>query len=266
MQGLKYRLNYVWRVFATGWCFFSFSAGGVVLALLLFPVFGVFIRDTDRRRDIFQRLIHHSFRFFIGQMCVLGVMSVELHNASKLRTLQGELLLANHPTLIDVVLLISLMPRADCIVKEALWRHKWFGGVIRQAGYIPNLGPEALVAACCEQLQKRRPIIVFPEGTRTTPGTGLTMQRGAAHVALVSLCDMVPVLITCQPSALTKGIPWYTIPPRKFHVRLEVKETLRLQQFELDRTSTPLAARQLTRALTEYYENALTELAPASVE
>lgn len=250
-------LNYGWRVLATGWCFLSFSLGGLALSITAFPLLTLFVRNADRRRDACQWVIHQSFRLFIGQMCWLGVMSVELHGAEKLATAGRTLVLANHPTLIDVVLIISLMPRADCIVKETLWRHLGFGGTIRAAGYIPNTGPEALVAACTEQLNKQRPIILFPEGTRSQPGMALQFQRGVAHIALAADCEILPVLLHCTPLTLTKSMRWYQIPDRRFHIRLDVLPSRRLSDFSSASDGTSLTARSLTRALLDFFNEEL---------
>ena len=256
-QGLVRGINYGWRVLATGWCFFSFSFGGLLLTLLAFPIINICWRDPDQRRDRAQRVIHQSFRFFIGQMIWLGVMSVELRNAERLRELDGVLVLANHPTLIDVVLMISLMPRADCIVKEALWQNRYLGGVVRAAQYIPNRGAEQLVRDCGVALAKARPLIVFPEGTRTVPGEAFSFQRGAAHVALASGCAMVPVILTCNPPTLTKATRWYQVPPSRFHVRLEVLDPIRADQIIASGTEAPLASRQLTRWLQQFFHDAV---------
>lgn len=253
MKTLAYWLNYSWRVLATGWCFFSFSLGGLLLTVTVFPLIRLRWRDPDQRRDKTQQVIRQTFRFFIGQMCWLGVMSTELHGAERLSQLQGELVFANHPTLIDVVLMISLMPRADCVVKESLWRHKGFGGVIRAAGYIPNQNSEQLVNACRQQLNKGRPLIIFPEGTRTEPGQSLNFQRGAAHLVLASRAPVVPVLLTCEPPSLTKGKRWYQIPPRRFHVTLRVLDPVPFEQWQVETESVPLAARQLTRNLQQFF-------------
>lgn len=256
---LAWVANYAWRVLATGWCFFSFSLGGLLLTLTAFPIIRLCWRDADQRRDRAQRVIHQSFRFFIGQMVWLGIMSVELRHAERLRELQGVLVLANHPTLIDVVLLISLMPRADCIVKEALWQNRYLGGVVRAAQYIPNRGAEQLVRDCGAALTKQRPMIVFPEGTRTVPGEPFRFQRGAAHVALATGCPMVPVILTCTPPTLTKATRWYQIPPRRFHVRLAVLEPITAQQIIAPGTEPPLASRQLTRWLQQFFTDAVAQ-------
>lgn len=251
------KLDHGWRVLATGWCFFSFSLGGLLMTLTVFPWIRLRWRDRETRRQKTQYAIHRAFKLFIGQMIALRVMDVTLSGAGRLRDAGGVLVLATHPTLIDVVLMISLMPRAECIVKESLHRHPWFGGVVRAADYIANRGAEQLVEDCREAMARGNPLILFPEGTRTTPGQPLQFQRGAAHVIMATGVPVLPVVITCEPPTLTKDTRWYQVPARRFHLRLTVHDALDARALVPDDLAPPLAARQLTRNLQQFFTEAV---------
>ena len=64
----------------------------------------------------------------------------------------GILVVANHPTLIDVLVLMSHMPQADCVVKQRYYDHLFLGGTARAAGYIPSRDGPGLIADCVERL------------------------------------------------------------------------------------------------------------------
>jgi len=53
----------------------------------------------------------------------------------------GQLIIANHPTLVDIVFLISRVKQANCIVKQKLWHNPFMRGPILNAGYISNGDP-----------------------------------------------------------------------------------------------------------------------------
>lgn len=132
------------------------------------------------------------------------------------------LVVANHPTLLDVVFLASRMPQADCIVKAEAWRNPFLRRVVEVAGYVPNSSGPEVVEACVERLRSGRSVIVFPEGTRS-PHTGLhRFQRGAAHISMRSGVPMTPVVIRCNPPALKRGQPWWDVPDRKLILSLDV--------------------------------------------
>ena len=130
----------------------------------------------------------------------------------------GLLILANHPTLIDVVLLVSLLPNADCVVKHAVARNPFMRGPVRAAGYVANSDGAGLVDDCIAAVHAGGNLVIFPEGTRTEPGQPLRLQRGAANIAVRGRLDITPVRITCTPLTLTKGQKWYRVPSRRFHV------------------------------------------------
>jgi hypothetical protein len=111
---------------------------------------------------------------------LLGVLRYEVHGLDKLER-GGQLILANHPTLIDTVFLIAFVRNADCIVKGGLWNNPFTGGPVRAAGYIRNDGGPALVDDCIASLRAGGNLIVFPEGTRTPRGGTMAQARRGQH-------------------------------------------------------------------------------------
>ncbi|MBN9424188.1 MAG: 1-acyl-sn-glycerol-3-phosphate acyltransferase [Candidatus Accumulibacter sp. 66-26] len=248
-------LNYYWRLLATGGCFAVFGFGGLALTTVVFPVL-FFI--PGRTRALRARwVIHKSFRFFMRLMETVGVMRFEVIGAERLHRCRNTLVLANHPTLIDVVALISLMPTASCVVKRALWQNPFLGGVVRAANYISNSEPESLIDDCAADLAAGNPLIIFPEGTRTRPGQPLRFLRGASYIALKSGKPILPVLIDCNPSTLTKRERWYQIPRRRFHLRVEVLEPINAARWIAADDPQAIAARKLTLSLEAHFTQEL---------
>lgn len=263
-MGLTYRLGNGWRFVATGMSFAVFGLGGVLLSLTLFPAIRLVSRDRDAQRRRIQRAMHRVFRLFVLQMRLLGVMTCEVEGAQRL-VRPGALIVANHPSLIDVVLLIALIPEVDCIVKRGLWRNPFLRWPVAWADYIPNQGSaEDLVRDAAASLRRGRSLIVFPEGTRSVPGRPLALQRGAARIALAADAPIVPVTISCTPSTLTKAEPWYRIPRRRPHWRIAVGETVSPAAFSPPGAPPALAARRLTQHFVDYFSQAAA--APAAAD
>jgi 1-acyl-sn-glycerol-3-phosphate acyltransferase len=242
-----------WRLAGTGLAFALIFGGGAIGAITILPLIAA-LRLTGRggSREA-QHAIHWYFRFYIWLLQCLGVIAVEVQGQEKLAQLQGRLVVANHPTLLDVVLLMALMPRAQCIVKHELWNSRYLGGVVRVAGYIPNnLEPEALLQACRNSIDLGDNLIIFPEGTRTRPGERPHFQRGFANIALLTAAPIQLVTITCTPLTLTKGEPWWRIPPRRPHFLVQVGDNLDTEGL-LQHQGRSLAARALVRHLETYY-------------
>jgi 1-acyl-sn-glycerol-3-phosphate acyltransferase len=121
------------RVLGTGLGFVPVGIGGV----LIFPVLNLMVREPKRRRTIARDLVQLTFRCIVRSMCTLGVFQYETKGLERLER-RGQLILANHPTLIDIVFLLAFVQQADCIVKARLWRNLFTRATVRAAGYIAN--------------------------------------------------------------------------------------------------------------------------------
>ncbi len=248
------RWNHAWRVLGTGLSFLAFGVGGVALGVLVFPVINLVVRDRARRRRLSRRLVQASFALHFELMRVLGVLTYEVRGRERLQR-DGLLILANHPTLIDVVLLVSLLPNADCIVKSALLRNPVMIGPVRAAGYVCNDDGAGLVDDCIAAVRRGGNLLIFPEGTRTRRDAPMQLQRGAANIAVRGRLNITPVRLSCTPMTLGKGEKWYHVPARKFHVLAEVEPDLEIAPFIDQDRNEALAARHLTDYLSRYFSD-----------
>src|ERR1700733_10563063 len=85
-----------------------------------------------------QFIIMAGFRFLLGLMRITGLARFDLQALDGLRGEPGLVLAANHPTMIDIVLIASRLPRVVCIAKASLWDNVALGAGARLAGYIRN--------------------------------------------------------------------------------------------------------------------------------
>jgi 1-acyl-sn-glycerol-3-phosphate acyltransferase len=247
------QLNRSWRIFATGFSFLTFGLGGLFLGFILFPFVLIFVRDYKKRKTTMRSIVSFSFRSFMYLMHFLGVIKFSKKNTQHLYEDSSCLLIANHPTLIDVVSIIAYCPNACCIVKEDLWQNKFVNKVLKSVGYIPNIDPNDLLEKCKKAVAGGDVLIVFPEGTRTTPGEDMKFQRGASHIALMLKCPVRCVELSCDPITLTKGLPWYDVPSTRANFSMTVKDKFLPYDYISSETPRPKAARELTRIFLKQY-------------
>jgi 1-acyl-sn-glycerol-3-phosphate acyltransferase len=241
------RLEYAYRVVATGWCFAVFGVMSLVAGITLFPLLCLTTRDADVARRRAQGLTHRWFRVFWRMMAATRAISYEAHGLERLRT-PGQLVVANHPSLIDVVFMISAMPEVDCIIKRGIFENPFMKWPAIWSGYISQSSPEQLIRDCAASLGKGHSVLVFPEGTRSVPGQPLHMAHGAARMAIEAGCQVLPVTIRVTPPHLFKHEPWYRAPARRPHYVFTVGEPYPAAQFLQEAGGVPsVAARRLTR-------------------
>lgn len=216
-----------WRLLGTGVSFALFGLGGLVLAATVFPLFNLLVRNRERRAALAQQTVHAAWRVFVRFMALAGVLTYECRGAHLLRQDRGTLVIANHPSLLDIVFIMSFMQRTQCVVKAGVWRNPFMRGAVTAANYIPNTGdPERLLEDCAAALAAGNNLVIFPEGSRTLPGQKRKYQRGFAYIALRANAPIRLVTVTCTPPTLLKGEPWYRIPSRRPHWIIRVHERI----------------------------------------
>lgn len=241
------------RVFGTGLGFAAVGMGGV----FVFPLLNVFIRRREARAAVARDVIGFAFRCIVRSMRAMGVFLYDIKGLEKLNR-RGLLILANHPTLIDIIFLMGFVKRADCIVKSALWRNPFTHCTVRTAAYIRNDDDGTrLVEDCVAAVGRGSNLIIFPEGTRTSADGAIRLKRGAANIAVRALSNITPVLIRCTPTMLGKGSPWWRLPARPSFFDIEVKDDIDIRSFVYDAANEGLAARRLTEYLQAYFSREL---------
>lgn len=242
-----------WRVPATALSFACFGLGGLLMGGLLFPLVNLLVREPARRIRWSRALVGASFAGFIGLMTLLGLVRVRWTGAERLQR-RGLLILANHPTLIDVVALIARTPNADCVVRGGLGDNPFTWGPVRACNYLRNDRGSEVLDGFNASLAAGGNLVIFPEGTRSVPGCALQLQRGAAQLALRSGVAITPVRIRCEPLGLSKGWPWWKTHDRPLQLSLDVGEDIAVAPFlEGAHGEFPLAARRLTGYLQTYF-------------
>lgn len=246
------RLDYVRRWCATAFSFFLFGAVGFLLWEILFPCVAPFLGGGETLKRRTRHLMSEVFRIYIGLMQAMGIFRYEVHGGERLHR-PGRLVIANHPSLLDIVFLVSFIPNATCIVKPALIRNPFMRIPIRAARYIYADEPENVLQECAGEMAAGASLVIFPEGTRSTPGQPRRFQRGAANIALAANAPILPVYIDCRPSMLTKGDPWYRIPERRVRFRFFVGEEIEPAGYREGGKPRSLGSRSLTCRLHEYF-------------
>lgn len=240
------------RISSVGFAFVVFGLGGLAIGLIFFPLLHVLVRHPQSRAQVARDFIAWSFRCLVGFLRSSGVLDYKVIGAEKLDR-HGLLILANHPTFLDIVFLMAMVRRSECIVKSGLWRNPFLRWPVIAADYIRNDDGEKLVNDCVAAVRRGENLIIFPEGTRTSLDGAIKLQRGAAHVAVRARCPITPVLIRCRPVMLARGVRWWKLPANRSQFSIEVKDDIDIQHFVTQARSDVLAARHLTDSLRELF-------------
>jgi 1-acyl-sn-glycerol-3-phosphate acyltransferase len=169
-----------------------------------------------------QFMIMAGFRFFVALMKLSGIIKCDLRALDRLRGQASLVIIPNHPTLLDAVLVISRLPRVVCTAKARLLRNPFLGGGARMAGFIRNDVPTRLIREGVQQVRAGRQLLIFPEGTRTGAAAVDDFKGGFALIAKRVGAPVQTVFIESNSRFLGKGWPLTRKPefPLRYRVRL----------------------------------------------
>ena len=244
-------LSKTWRLLMATTAFAIFGVCGVLFGYIVFPLLHV-IADSDRAERWCRRTLQLGFRTFVSFLTFVGLLRCTLRGNTEPLTWRGVLIVANHPSLIDVIVLVSYLPDAICVVKEGVWHNPFYGRAVRAAGYIPRRQANEVVDQMASLILAGETVLLFPEGTRTPVGKKPLVRRGASLALVRANRPAVPVRLEIFPSVLGKGYGLLHLPAQRIQYSLTVGSVVKPTDFVgagSERAQAREGARLLTMAL-----------------
>jgi 1-acyl-sn-glycerol-3-phosphate acyltransferase len=160
-----------------------------------------FVCPTVREAAIqgLNSLFYNGF-FVLLRMLMPGL---ELHIDPKIKKLENCIIVCNHVSYLDPLMMISLFRRHKTIVKATFFKVPVFGWVLRAAGYIPSMPKGRMAGLMVKQtktlssyFKKGGILFVFPEGTRNRNAGKGTLAFHSGVFKMARLCrSSVNVLV-----------------------------------------------------------------------
>ncbi len=126
------------------------------------------------------------------------------------------LLVANHQSLLDPVLVGAAAPRwLTYLARSNLWHNRALARVIDAYGAVPidrGFGKEGLQTVL-EQLAKGKAVLMFPEGERTHTGELQPLKPGVSLLVRRVTCPIVPVGVAGAYRAWPRTRTWPRLDP-----------------------------------------------------
>jgi 1-acyl-sn-glycerol-3-phosphate acyltransferase len=135
-------------------------------------------------------------------------------------------IIANHQSFIDILLLLSTTPKVVMVTNSWVWNSPFFGWIVKYADFHHSAdGYEALAERVQERVNEGYSVIVFPEGTRCRRGKMGHFKKGAFVIANMAQKPVLPITIDGAYNILPKGckcIHWSPVT-LTFHALIECK-------------------------------------------
>ncbi len=234
-KGLRVAFATLWWTTFALVCFVMFL--GATLCFVLTVPF-------DRRR-----LIQHLYSCFWAQIMFYlnPFWRLDIEGRRKLPWNGPAVLVSNHESLGDILVLFGLYRPFKWVSKAAVFRTPFLGWNMVYNGYVPLVRGDKdsiidMHQQCMSWLERGVPIMMFPEGTRSPDAEVRAFKDGAFRMAIEANCPLYPIVLTGTADTLPKhGL---LIEPRA-HCRVRVLDPLDPAEFDGD----VAAFRRFTRDL-----------------
>lgn len=177
----------------------------------------------DRRR----RFAHwYSWTWANHFHAISPFWRVHVHGAEKIADDRAYVLVANHQSSLDILVMFALQKHFKWVAKHTLFFVPIFGWHLFMAGYVPirrgdRHSRAAMLERCRKHLRMGSSIMMFPEGTRNElPGLS-PFKRGAFALAVEAGVPVVPIVISGTRDCLPRNA-WVTARESKMPIHLSV--------------------------------------------
>jgi len=215
------------RVLLGGWLLVLLAWLGLIsLAWNLVAFFLKFVLHGPVAHRVGRAAIAYAYRFYWGCARASGLMRLDAQSLDVLRDLPGGIVIAaNHPSLLDALMIVARLPRGVCIMKSSLMRNPFLGAGAGLAGYVLNDCTRTMIRTSVERLGEGCQLVVFPEGTRSpAPGQLHPFSRSIALIAQRARVPIQMVVIETDSPYLGKGWPLWKLPPVPIEFRARLGE------------------------------------------
>jgi 1-acyl-sn-glycerol-3-phosphate acyltransferase len=247
------RIERAVRALGFGAAHLLFGAGSVYLGVVHIPRVRRGARTGEEADARSVEAVAAGFRRYAACLKLARLADFDI---DPIRVGEPSVLVANHPTIIDVICVVGATERTVCVAGGWYFEHPLLAGVLRASRFIDGgdggaSSTERLMEEAVARLREGYSVLVFPEGTRSRPGEMWPFGRSAFEIASRAGVPVVPIVIEARPPFLTKGFPWYRPPPSRPRYRVRQLPPVRVGA---GRAAAREATRRVERALREALE------------
>jgi 1-acyl-sn-glycerol-3-phosphate acyltransferase len=210
-----------------GWAVFQaqlllLAAGSLLGNVVAAPLYWLLPRRAGRAFG--RAFIAYGYRLFFAVSRSLRILYLDSKPLDALAQESGLVVVANHPCLIDAVVVVARLPKIACVMKASLLSNPLLCAGALLARYVPNDSAHHMVRGAVHDLREGGQLLLFPEGTRTELGQGPLgpFQPSFAVIAKHARVPIQTLFIETDTPYSRKGWPLWRMPPLPVVLRVRL--------------------------------------------
>ena len=187
--GFPYTLG---AIFNTIYCFSNFLIGCIfiqmyMLVLMLLPI------KKEKKKLYFHKIVFWITRLYNSSSFTTKTIRI---NPFKEDYNKPALIIANHQSFIDILLMLSVSPKMVMVTNSWVWNSPFFGWIVKYADFHHSAdGYEVLAERLKKRVEEGYSVVIFPEGTRSADCSIQRFHKGAFYLAQLLKLDILPMII-----------------------------------------------------------------------
>jgi len=228
-------LTMTFRLALIAFCFVQFAVQVLWLGKWLMPRIMKSQGQSSEKRSRSLFHAHHHVTAYLNTLSKVGLFSFEFSG----EPVKGPaVVVANHPSLLDFIVLLKDFPNAICLYKSQTRNNPILSDFVDVAGYVEGMdgtreASKRIVNECCQRLKEGHHVAFFPEGTRSRSNTSVNRFRSTGfHAAIKAGVLLQPVVIYCDPLFLGKNQSWMDFAKARNRMVIEYLKPIRIEELE----------------------------------
>jgi 1-acyl-sn-glycerol-3-phosphate acyltransferase len=180
------------NILQSAFAFFYFALGCILMTILGFIILKLLPLPLKTRKHLFHQLRHYLTK---------SMIYVNVHVRKKIINPQQEnfekpaVVICNHHSVIDSLLMQSLSPKLILMVNDWVWNDIFMGPIVRFGGFIPrSAGYDENLIKIKALISEGYSLAIFPEGSRSETADLNRFHKGAFFIAEKLNVDIVPII------------------------------------------------------------------------
>lgn len=170
--------------------FVIFGIGAIFLNFIIFPMANFFLKD-NQLLYFYSDIIHNTWKWFVRILIFFKIIKLNITDLDNIKQIKQKIIVATHPSFIDILILIALIPRTTCIVKYSLSKNPILFNLVNSIFIMEDESLEKLKEHTKKMIDNGFNVVIFPMGIRHRRNEFPKIKKGAATIAMNANSNIV---------------------------------------------------------------------------
>ena len=205
---------------------FMFGFFGICALIVRYLVF-----PLQKSKQENYKTLHKSWRFFVWLLQSVKLIDLKINNPEKIKNIKNSIIVSTHPSFIDILILMSVIPNSTCFVAKKLAKNPFFKGIVELLFILDSDNMDTWLEECSKKLDEGLNLIIFPMGTRHFGDEQPKIKRGTSLIALKTKKNIVALDIRSNTKFLYVNQPIYDAGDKPIEYAIDYLDKINTEEY-----------------------------------